>query len=164
MITPCESQINTSQSKKLLAYTQTLHPKWTLRRSIGQQYKDICSLMHNYLPKFCNQYELYFELHASGNIHCHGILDIKDNIKRKVVLKSMTETIGNIVYKDITDFMKWHEYCTKDKEDMEKILKCKLPLYWCPNKKMDIMDIYTRIKKRSSEHEPLKELLEEPDV
>lgn len=111
-----------------MAYTQTLLPKWTHNRSLQQQFLDLKYMIQEYLNKFAARYELWFELHESGNLHCHGIVTIKDNIKRCKLLWQMTQKIGNVKWKEIDDYHKWREYCEKDSRLMAKVLDHKMPL------------------------------------
>lgn len=147
----------------IMAYTQTLLPKWTVGRTLSQQFLDLKYMCHEYLSKFCTSYRLYFELHKSGNVHAHGTCCIKDNIKRYKLLWQMNQKIGNVLWKEIDDAMEWEEYCRKDSHQMEQVLAHKLPLVWCSTYTKEIW-WPTATKKMQNELDPDDRSFEELDL
>lgn len=65
---------------------------------------------------------LQSELHRSGNVHLHGILDLHDRIKYNRTIGLIQKNIGNICLKTIGDMAKWITYCKKDHELMHEVV------------------------------------------
>lgn len=118
----------TREKANFYAFTQTLGQNMRQISPVNTQFTHVLPFIKEFLNKCCYDYELWPELHQSGDVHFHGILDIKDKIKYYKTLKKHTERIGNVLLKNIDDMAKWKEYCGKDIKDMEKLFKIKLPI------------------------------------
>lgn len=105
----------------LLAFTWTPDPKKIRGVKPQFQYDECVSTLCN-LNMCCYDFVVSPELNVNGNIHFHGILDIKDKVKwYKKVLPSF-KYMGFVLVKPNPD-TKWKWYIFKDKDLMSKLLK-----------------------------------------
>ena len=111
-----------------IAYTQTQKLDRVQGKAISNQYKVFLEDMHNYLQKFCDSYELWFEIHDNGYLHAHGVIYEVDKVKRYKLMHKIKENIGYSKFKPIEDLCEWRNYCSKDSETMETVLGIKLPV------------------------------------
>lgn len=110
------------------ALTQTLAPKHR-HLDIKLQLGYLLYHLRQWLKPICSYYELWPELHQDGNVHIHGILFVKDKIKYYKTLKRHVEKVGFVTLKTIEDYMKWYDYCIKDRVDMCKTFGFALPIH-----------------------------------
>lgn len=108
-----------------LAFTWVPNPK-DLGVRPRFQYDNCIQSIRN-LKLCCDSYEIYPEMTIAGNIHFHGVLNIKDKVKWFKKILPTFKYHGYVCIKPNPD-KKWFEYMSKDKEMMEKLLGIKLPL------------------------------------
>ncbi len=95
-----------------------INPLWTLNEHTYHLMK---------LKRCCKEVNLYPEYCASGKLHWHGSLVIKDQVKWFKSILPYFKYRGYVCVK-LEFSAEWTKYIQKNKVDMEKILEIQLPL------------------------------------
>lgn len=108
---------------KEYAFTQTFNPKTGIPEHVLiKQYEKGLQLIVKFLKDCSDVYTLYPEMHASGQIHFHGFVKIKDRFNYYKNLCRYQAEVGFITMVDIDDPIKWLEYCNKDVSLMQELI------------------------------------------
>lgn len=90
------------------------------------QYQETIPFIDN-LKLCCSSYTVYPELTKAGNLHYHGIFELKDTVKWYKKVKPTFEHNGFLFVKKVYS-TKWFDYINKDKDEMEQRLAIDLPI------------------------------------
>lgn len=107
---------------EVMEYAITITFKTLHCKSPYGQFKETAPAITKLLNRSCT-FELFPEWrHCTGDIHYHGVIQIKDYIKwLKQTLPSL-KSHGFILIKKIDNRPKWNEYCEKERKISRGIL------------------------------------------
>ena len=128
----------TPSEKPLYAITITfkeIHSK-TPKGQFKETYKTVCRILAQ-----STDFEIYPEYRLlSGEIHYHGTIDIKDNIKWLKATLRQLKGLGFCKLKKIDDLQGWLKYCEKEMSQSQELIGLKLPIkneMWKHNPKLE---------------------------
>lgn len=114
-------------NSKEYAITITPNPRLYDTCNTVKQYQRMKDDIYKHYRHIASRLVLYPELSKQGNIHFHGLIEIKDYVKFYKMLKKHNTCIGFRLVKELTDPVVWLEYCVKDRLLMQTILNRSLP-------------------------------------
>lgn len=116
------------------AITQTTDPRIIDQCSPTAQYKRSIEIIQRLYKDIASKLILYPELTKRGQIHFHGHITVKDNIKFYKSLKRIEQRLGRVLLKELLSkpnvlarYKSWDEYIIKDHDLMKEVISYPQP-------------------------------------